>query len=43
MTPVNIPASGFTPEAMANAIGQRQRDYPTVIPATRSVKKFFAV
>ncbi len=40
ITAVKIPASGLTPEAMANAIASGRATIPTVIPATRSAKNF---
>jgi hypothetical protein len=33
---VKMPASGFTPEAMAKAMASGSATIPTVIPATRS-------
>ena len=40
MTAVKMPASGLTPEAIANAIASGSATMPTVNPAKRSAKKF---
>jgi len=37
ITAVKMPASGLTPEAIANAIASGKATIPTVIPAVRSV------
>ena len=39
MTAVKMPASGFTPEAIANAIASGSATMPTVRPAIRSGTK----
>ena len=41
ITAVKIPASGLTPDAIANAIASGKATIPTVMPATRSAPKSF--
>ena len=41
ITAVKIPASGFTPEAMAKAMASGRATMPTVTPAIRSGAKSF--
>src|SRR6185369_2444816 len=43
MTAVKSPASGFTPEAIANAIASGNATIPTVMPDTRSAEKSLEV
>ncbi len=42
ITAVKIPASGFTPDAIAKAIANGRATIPTVMPAIKSAKKFCA-